>query len=351
MALDNIFRTLPRPRLSLTRFLFYFATIAILLLIYAKVSEFALLWQIFQRTNWWWLGGIIISQLLNYYFLALNYRAVLKVKQTDVPIRELFPVMFVVQFLNQALPSATISGQAFFVQYLKRYGLSLAEGLSRALLELATLYLAFGSFFIFAAGLMLWNGSFETHPAVLYLVYLFSFFGVLFIWLFIALQKKRRGGILRWALKKLHNYFEENNRGKKKSDSKPQVLELFEEIRQTLSLKSLGKFRWEFFLACLWQALELLANVFTLYFVCFAVNAPIPFVSAFIVFTLTRFVSMVSFIPGAFGSFEGSMVFVLTSFFISLDNALAITLLFRAFSFWLPIPIGWILYRHYTKET
>lgn len=349
MELNNIFKPLARPHISLKRFLFYFATVAILLLIYSKISEFSLLWEIFHRTKLQWLIGITISQLLNYYFLALNYRAVLQVKETDVPVRKLFPVMFVVQFLNQALPSATISGQAFFVQYLKRYGLSLAEGLSRAILELATLYVAFGGFFVTAAGLMIWDGSFRTHPEVLYLVYLFLFFGAAFTWLFVALQKKRRGGILRWALKKLHRYFEEKGHSKK-SDSKSHVLVLFEEIRQTLSIKSLKNYSAQFWLACLWQGLELLANVFTLYFVCFAVNAPISLATAFIVFTLTRFVSMVSFIPGAFGIFEGSMTFVLTSFSMPIEIALAATLLFRAFSFWLPIPVGWILYRHYTKE-
>ena len=349
MEENNNFIPLSKPRISLSRFLFYFVTIAVLLLVFSRVSEFKLLADIFARANLWWVLGITASQLLSYYFLALNYQAVLRVTANNVPVRELFPVMFVVQFLNQALPSATISGQAFFVQYLKRYGLSLAEGLSRAILELLTLYVAFGSFFAFSAGLMFLNGGFRAHPEITYLVYLFLFFGVLFTWLFFALQKKRRGGILRWVLGKLHNYFEENGRGKKTSH-KSHILELFEAVRHILTLKELKKHQTDFYSASIWQGMVLLVNVFTLYFVCYAVGSPLDFSSAFIIFTLTRFVSMVSFIPGAFGIFEGSMVFILTTFALPFEIALAATLLFRAFSFWLPIPIGWVLYRHYTQD-
>lgn len=345
---DGGFSPLARPRFTLKRFLFYFVTIAVLLLIFAKISEFALIWEVFRRANLWWLIGIIVSQLINYYFLALNYRSVLKIKDLAVPVRELFPAMFVVQFLNQALPSATISGQAFFVQYLKRYGLPLAEAIGRAILELLTLYVAFGAFFLLSAILLFYNNNLAFNPQITYFIYLFVFFGALFTGIFFAFQRRRRGRATRWVIGKLHRYFEANRKPRSNHTSHVEIL--LAQARANLNFKHLGRHRNEFFIACVWQGLELLANVFTLYFVCYAVDAPLSLATAFIVFTLTRFVSMASFVPGAFGIFEGSMTFVLTSFFIPVDIALAITLLFRAFSFWLPIPIGWTLYRHYVKQ-
>lgn len=345
------FFPLPRPRFTLRRFLFYFVTVAVLLLIFSRISEFALLWAVFRKVNRWWLIGIVVSQLLNYYFLALNYRAVLKIKDLAVPVRELFPAMFVVQFLNQALPSATISGQAFFVQYLKRYGLPLAEAIGRAILELVTLYVAFGVFFLLSAILLFGNNNLAFNPQITYFIYLFTFFGVIFTWIFFAFQRRRRGAIARWVIGKLHRYFEANHRKNARGGSyTSHVAILFDQLGVNLNLGTLDKHRVQFFAACLWQGLELLANAFTLYFVCYAVDAPLAFSAAFIIFTLTRFVSMASFVPGAFGVFEGSMTFVLTSFFIPVDIALAITLLFRAFSFWLPIPIGWTLYRRYVQQ-
>ena len=343
---NSDFLPLSRPRLNLRRVLFYLVTIAVLVLVYSRVSEFALLWNIFLKTNLWWLVGIIISQLLVYYYLALNYRDVLKIKDLSISVRELFPVTFVVQFLNQALPSANISGQAFFVQYLKKHGLSLVEGIGRALLELLTLYIAFAVFFLLSALLLFWSDSFGRYPQIAYFIYLFLFFAVLFTAIFFGFQKKRRGRVARWVVNKLHRYFEN---GKKRGHT-GHVTELFDQIRETLNLKELGKHKQKFFLACLWQGLQFFANVFTLYFVGYAVGAPLAFVAAFVVFTLIRFIAMVSFVPGAFGVFEGSMIFVLTTFDTPLDLALAITLLFRAFSFWLPIPIGWLLYRRYVKR-
>ena len=128
-----------------------------------------------------WLFLIVVIQVLNYYFTALNYRDVLRVKDLDVGVKELFPVTFVIQFLNQALPSAGFSGQVFFVQYLKKFGLSVAEGIGRAILELATLYMAFGAFFIISAIVLLRGGMVKSHPEALYLIYGFSFFAIIAI--------------------------------------------------------------------------------------------------------------------------------------------------------------------------
>ena len=143
----NIFDILSKPRISFRRFSFYFITLAAIIVVYFKISEFELLKEMFLKSNFSWLPVIIISQILSYFALALNYREVLKVKGLKISIRELFPITFVIQFLNQALPSATLSGQAFFVQYLKKYKLTFAEGIGRAFIELMTLCVAFGAFF------------------------------------------------------------------------------------------------------------------------------------------------------------------------------------------------------------
>ena len=59
---------------------------------------------------------------------------------------------------------------------------------------------------------------------------------------------------------------------------------------------------------------------------------------------------MISFIPGALGVFEGGMTLILVSFGVPAGPALAMTLLLRAFTFWFPMPVGWILYRCYLHK-
>lgn len=353
------FQPLSRPRLSLSRFAFYFITLAVLVLIYLRFSEVKLIRDIFLRSNYFWLFGIIIVQILSYYFLALNYRDVLRIKDLNVPIKELFPVTFVIQFLNQALPSAGFSGQAFFVQYLKKFGLPIAEGIGRAILELATLYMGFGTFFIISAA-MLFNGNkLDDRPEIVFLIYGFSFLAVLCLAIFFMLQKRGRGRIARWVINKLHVYFEKRNKKKAKNREAgiainqgannhiEHVTMIYQQFKDSLRIGVLDKHKKAFWLAYLWQNMIMLANIFTLYFLSFAVGYQISFVVAFIAFTLTKFVSMVSFVPGALGVFEGGMTLILISFGVAAEPAFAMTLLLRAFTFWFPMPVGWILYRLY----
>ena len=347
------FSPLAKPRLSLRRFLFYFITLAALIVIYLKISEFQLIKEVFLRSNLLWLFLIIVVQIFSYYFTALNYRDVLKVKDLEVGIKELFPVTFVIQFLNQALPSAGFSGQVFFVQYLKKFGLSIAEGIGRAILELTTLYMAFGAFFIISATMLLQGGMVKERPEALYFIYSFLFFAIIAVSLFFTFQKRGRGKIARWTINKLHQYFEKRNEKKGNGGGKnhaEHVAMIFDQFKNTLNLGVLRRHGRAFGLAFLWQILVLFVSILTLYFLSFAVDYKIGFSVAFITFTLTKFLSMVSFIPGALGVFEGGMTLILVSFGVPAGPALAMTLLLRAFTFWFPMPVGWILYRYYLHK-
>ena len=349
------FQPLSRPRISLSRFAFYFITLAALVLIYLKFSEVKLIKDLFLRSNLFWLIGVIITQVISYYFIALNYRDVLRVKDLEVGVKELFPVTFVIQFLNQALPSAGLSGQVFFVQYLKKFGLTVAEGIGRAILELTTLYMAFGVFFIASAVMMLRGGIVDSHPEAIYFIYAFSFFAVVAFALFFVLQRRKRGPMARWIINKLHRYFENKkkkgqkngNDAENNSNHASHVTMIFDQFKQTLNIGELKKRAGPFWSAFFWQCAILLASVCTLYFLSFAVDYKISFAVAFITFTLTKFLSMISFIPGALGVFEGGMTLILVSFGVPAEQAFAMTLLLRAFSFWFPMPVGWILYRWY----
>lgn len=338
------FQPLAKPRLGLRRFLFYFITLAALVLIYLKFSELRLLKEVFLRSNLAWLLAIIIVQALSYYSLALNYRNVLRVKDLKVSVSKLFPITFVIQFLNQALPSATISGQAFFVHYLKRYGLTLAEGIGRAVVELLTLYVAFGVFFLISSIMIFQSGVWAVHPELAYFIYAFLFIGVTLSAVFLALQRRRRGRLVRWVVNRLHRYFEGAGRI---PDHSQHVAMIFDQLRDNVNIAELTKRKNAFWAACFWQGMVLILNILTLYFISLAIGFPISFSVAFIAFVLTKFVSMIAFVPGAFGVFEGGMTLILASFGVSASVAFAMTLLFRAFTFWFPMPVGWALYRYY----
>ena len=344
---DNWYNSV--PRINLGQFLFYFITLAVFVIIYLRFSELKLIGSIFATSNLIWLLAIIIIQLFVYYFQALNYRDVLRIKDLEVKPGELYPMSFVVQFLNQALPSAGLSGQVFFIQYLKKYGLSVAEGMGRAFIEIMTLWMAIGSFFIASSVIILKGGAIANVPELRYIIYAFAFLAVIVLFVFFLIQRRKRSGVARWIINWLHRHFENKRKLKDEDaiDHSKHIETIFNQFRDSLKIKTLKRRERSFQMAFFWQCMIMLAHITTLYFISFAIGHPIGFRLAFIVFSLVRFISLVSFVPGSIGVFEGSMTLILISFGIPAGPALAMTLLLRAFTFWFPMPIGWMLYRWY----
>ncbi len=319
-------------------------------MIYIKFSEFELVEQLFVRSDSFWLVIIIFTQLATYYFIALNYRDVLRIKKLNVSVRELISKTFVIQFLNQALPSAGFSGQVFFVSYLRKFGLTITEGIGRAILELVTLIMAFGTFFIVSASLLFRGDVLGHHPEARLIIYGFTFIATLFLLLFFMLQKNGRGRIAGWVIERAKIFFEKRNKNNGNggnSNGASYTAIVIDQFKSTLNIQALKKHKDAFWSAYAWQLVVLLLDVLTLYFIAIAIGYKITFSLAFIAFTLTQFLSMISFIPGALGIFEGGMTLILISFGVHAEPAFAMTLLLRAFTFWFPMPIGWILYRLY----
>ena len=337
------------PRISLRQFLFYFITLAVLIVIYFRFSELKLIGSIFTGSNYLWLSAIIIVQLFLYYFQALNYRDVLRIKDLEVKAKELYPMSFVVNFLNQALPSAGLSGQVFFIEYLKKYGLSVAEGIGRAFIEVMTLWMAMGAFFIVSSILVLRGGAIANVPELRFVIYAFVFLTVIAVSIFFLIQRRKRSRIARWITDWLHRHFEKRKmvRNGKVTDHSKHVEMIFDQFKNSLSIKILRRKAKNFWMAFFWQCMIILAHITTLYFISFAIGHPIGFRLAFIVSSLVRFIAMITFIPGALGVFEGSMILILISFGVAASPAFAMTLLLRAFTFWLPMPVGWALFRWY----
>lgn len=329
--------------------MFYFITLAVLVIIYLEFSEIKLISSIFAASSIIWLSAIIVVQLFVYYFQALNYRDVLRIKDLEVKPKELYPMSFVVQFLNQALPSAGLSGQVFFIQYLKKYGLGLSEGIGRAFLEIMTLWMAIGSFFIASSVIILKGGAIANVSELRILIYTFVFLTVIAISVFFLTQRRKRSKLAHWIVDRFHRYFEKRKEDKngKIIDHSQHVQMIFDQFKSSLNFNFLKKKAKNFWMAFFWQCMIILAHIITLYFISFAIGHPIGFRLAFIVFSLVRFIASVAFIPGAIGIFEGSMTLILMTFGVAAGPALAMTLLLRAFTFWFPMPVGWALYRWY----
>lgn len=342
-------------RFNFKKIVFYIATLSVLILVFLKFSELKLIGSIFNGTNYHWLIVLLIVQVLMYYSQAFNYKYVLKIKDYEVPSHELFLISIVSQFANQALPMAGLSGQVFFIQYLKKYGIPVAEAFGRALIEIMTLYMTMGLFFIISSIVVFPAGVAEKLPEVKIVIYIFAFIAALCLLIYVFINRGKRGSLINWFLGKLHYYFEEKKKKSKNNsgeiiDHSKHVQIIIDLFKTNLNIRFLDKKKKDFWLAFVWYNIFFLCHVITLYAASWAVDFPITFGMAFVIFSFVKFVSMLSFIPGSIGIFEGSMSLMLAALGVPLEAALAMTLIMRALTFWLPLLVGWFLYKFYFKN-
>lgn len=66
---------------------------------------------------------------------------------------------------------------------------------------------------------------------------------------------------------------------------------------------------------------------------------------------LSQVIGSLPISPGSLVAYESAMTYFLTILGTPLHAALIVTLMFRFLTFWLPIPVGLILYRNLAKKT
>ena len=103
-------------------------------------------------------------------------------------------------------------------------------------------------------------------------------------------------------------------------------------------------------LATFLQVCIFMGDVFTIFALFKGLGIGITIVQVSTGFILTKIISILPFSPGAIILFEGSMTLFFSRMGINVGTAIVVTLLYRALSFWLPILLGFFLYRKLQAE-
>lgn len=102
-------------------------------------------------------------------------------------------------------------------------------------------------------------------------------------------------------------------------------------------------------LLLLWALYPLRAGMI---WTCFAAfGSPVSWVLIWVGYSLTILISFLTFLPTTLGVFELSMVGTFTLLGVSSELATAVTLLYRAFTYWLPVPFGLLAWWNLRRKT
>ena len=330
--------------ISRSKLIFYIFSVFIFLFVVYYFSKIKTEIKLLGKVNVYWLLPAVLAQGCTYLFNAIIYRSLLGAyKLQKLPsLWDLFQVSIVSLFFNQTVPSAGVSGNTFFFNFLVKRNMPIPKIISLILAELLTFYAAMELIVVF---FLIGFLFFHKLPSVFLTVLIAGFaiyivFGVLII----VVGKKRSFDLLYKKIKRIKfiKKFFENLKQKWQQQATLK--------REEHALFFLRDNKWIAIKTLLFQLIIFAADGFTLFalFNGLGVHA-----SAFVVLlslACTKIISILPFLPGSLILYESGMTYFFVGLGIPFGPSIIVTLLYRLFSFWVPIPIGLVLYRRLNRS-
>jgi len=260
----------------------------------------------------WIITGIIVTVL--YVFLqAAMYRKCFAAIRSSIRWSHAIDLFLKRNFLSVFLPAGGVSSLTYNPSYLRKNGITKIQTA-----QASAIYAFVGILTVFLIALpvlvasIFQEGRIET--ILEELLALFIFLLVIF-WIIRSLQRKT------WLYRQVHKKF-------------PKVTTTIDDF---FSVKISGK---QGTLTIVYSLLIEVCGIAHIYIACRALGFPASFEASAMAYVFSVLLMLFSPFLRGLGAVELTMVFILQSFGFPLVNALAITVLYRFFEFWLPLVGG-----------
>jgi Mg2+-importing ATPase len=274
--------------------------------------------QIAQRAEPRWLLAALLLQAGTYLAQGQVWRIVHRAARVPLPLRNAYTLSLVKLFLDQALPSAGISGTVVVARALEERGAPRPVVMAAILVDSASYYLTY--ILCLGVGLLIASLHRQTSPLVLIVATCFILFAAGMATVALTLSGPRANRLTRKLarLRSLHAALALLEQADRKLARSPRLL-----LRASLQ-----------------QLFIFMFDALTVWSLVAGLGAHAPFPSVFASFMIASLFRTIGILPGGLGSFEASSVLTLKMIGVALPVALSATFLFRALSFWLPMLPG-----------
>lgn len=292
------------------------------------LSEERELARIAEKAQPWWMGIAIVLQAATYLAQGETWRVVTRAAGVAVPSSVAFKLSLAKLFIDQALPSAGISGTVVVARALEQRGVSRAVVMAAVVVDSVSYYAA--SVLTLALALLVMVVGGHANPLIFMAAFFFVVFSVMLTATALSVSGRVRAGpkwlrrvpVLKTALALV------SEADAKLARSLPL---LFKSVLFQLAIVLLDA-------ATVWVLIRSLGEV----------ASPTGVFASFVVSTLLRTIGIV---PGGLGVFEAASVVTLRFAAVPIGVALAATLLYRGLSFWLPMLPGLVFARGVPKAS
>lgn len=298
------------------------------ILVVLRIGELERFAQLARQAEPEWLLLAVALQVLTYVCAASVWYAGLARIGQHRPLLSLVPLGLAKLFTDQALPSGGISGTLLVIRGLARRGVPMHLAMGALLVGLVSYYSAYGLAALGALAILQFYHA--VGPAVVAVAAVFALF-VVGIPMIVLSLRRLKGGAWLDRLRRI-----------------PGAASLLEAINAAPS--SLLRDPVLMLEATGLQLAVFVLDAATLYVMLRALGQAVSPLSAFASFMVANVAATVGPIPLGLGAFEGVAVVVLNATGVSIEAALAATLLLRGFTFWLPMLPGlWLARRELGK--
>jgi Mg2+-importing ATPase len=274
--------------------------------------------RIAEQAQPWWLLVAAALQASTYLSEGQVWRGIARAAGFPLSLRAAYGLSLTKLFVNQALPSAGISGTVVVARSLERRGVNRPAVMAGVVVDTASYHVMY--VVCLAAALIISLVHNQASPLIELAAAVFAVFAIGMAVVVLALSgrgpgalsaKVERIGLLRRLLKLLE-------------DADPRLAR-----SPRLLLR-----------AASYQLAIFLLDASTVWVLIKGLGAGAPLPSVFASFMISSLFRTLGVLPGGLGTFEAASVLTLKMIGIDLAVALSATLLFRGFSFWLPMLPG-----------
>ena len=318
------------------RWILIILAVLFLFLVLSRFTQLEQLKTTLAQGQWNWILLAMLSQLAYYIVFTGSYQSAFYTVNISTSLLELIPVTLGSLFINTVVPAGGAGGAALFTEDLARRGKPAARTATGVLLQLIADLTAF--ILVLIPGLVYLSiqhdlKSYEIAAAVILVVSTVGLSGLLVLGLWRPEWLRRS---LNWSQHTVNWIFGRFNRSLSlANDWAEKNAQEFSEATAAVAGHP-GRLT----LTVLVAFAAHLLDIITLYFLFMAFNQPVGLGTLVAGYAVGILFLIVAITPQGIGVVEGMMALTFTSLGTSGAAAATITLVFRGFTFWLPMLLG-----------
>lgn len=322
-------------------------TVALLtIVIIAGWSDIKEAFGYFGRVDLWILALMIPAQLLSYFATGEMIFSYLRAKGDirDLNVVKVTRMALELNFVNHVFPSGGAAGMAYFSWLLGRHGVSSGRATMAQIVRFGVTFISFVILLLIALVVLIIDHNVNRMTILLSLVIVILAVAATLICMFLFGNRQRLLKFSDWLTRMINGTARRITRGKKRFVVRGEAIAaFFDDIHD--DYKSIMRDKKILVKPFLWSIVANVMDMVLIYIAFWSFGVHINPALLFIAYGLSSIVSVASVTPGGAGVYEAVMITFLSSTGISVEIAVAGTLLARVLLMLGTIASGYVFYQ------